>query len=87
MKNADIKNLRVAVVPAVGKIDQLSSVEDILKCKYTKLYPITDYFQAQNDEELPKSNWTFLLDYTNPNDVRDITGCNINGIHQFDKEE
>jgi hypothetical protein len=89
MKNADIKNLRVAVVPTEtgNSIDQSSSVAKILACKETVLYPITDYFQAQNDQEIDLLHWSFLLDYTNPNDVRDITGCNINGIHQFDKEE
>lgn len=88
MKNPDIKNLRVAVVPVKNSnIDQRSSTAKILACPLTKLFAITDFFQSQNDEELPKSFWTFLLDFTNPNDVADITGSNINGIHQFDKEE
>lgn len=83
-KNPDLKNLRVAVVPVGGtNIDQKSTVEEILACSETKLYPITDYFQAQNDEELDFSHWSFLIDMTNK---RDWTGSNIDGIHQNDKE-
>lgn len=82
MKNPDIKNLRVAVVPTESdnEIDQSSSVEEILACKETILYPITDYFQAQNDEDLP-IHWSFLI---NIETEEDWTGANINGIHQKD---
>lgn len=80
MKNPDIKNLRVAVVPTEtdNHIDQSSTVEEILACKETELYPLTDYFQAQNDEDLP-IHWSFLIDMETKTDW---TGVNINGIHQ-----
>lgn len=79
MKNPIIENLRVAVVPSEtgNDIDQRSSVEDILACEETKLYPVTDYFQAQNNEELPM-HWSFLIDITNN---IEWTGANLNSIH------
>ena len=59
-----MKNLRIAVVPTEtnNHIDQSSSVEKILACLETELYTIGDYCQAQNDEEIPLMNWTFLID-------------------------
>ena len=74
-----MKNLRVAVVPTEtgNDIDQSSTVEEILACPETVLYPITDYFQAQNDEELPM-HWSFLIDIEKK---VDLTGTNIDGIH------
>lgn len=84
MKNPLIKNLRVAVVPTEtdNSIDQSSTVEEILACKETQLYPLTDYFQAQNDEDLP-IHWSFLIDIETK---EDWTGSNIDGIHQDDKK-
>lgn len=74
-----MKNLRVAVIPTEtgNNIDQSSSVEEILACNETELYPITDYFKAQNDEELP-IHWSFLIDIEKN---VDLTGTNIEGIH------
>jgi hypothetical protein len=72
-----MKNLRVAVVPIGVEIDQSSDVEEILNCKDVQLYPITDYFQAQNDEEL-KTHWSFLIDIEKN---IDLTGTNIDGVH------
>ncbi len=85
MKNPLIENLRVAVVPTEtgNGIDQSSTVEQILACEETVLYPITDYFKAQNDEEIDLLHWSFLIDITNNTD---LTGSNIDGIHQNDKE-
>jgi len=79
-----MKNLRVAVIPTesgIHEIDQNSTVEEILECEVVELYPITDYFQAQNDEVLP-IHWSFLIDIEKK---ENLTGTNINGIHQFDK--
>lgn len=75
-----MKNLRIAVVPTEQEfnIDQSSTVEEILDCKGTELYPITDYFKAQNDEELP-IHWSFLIDIEKK---VDLTGTNIDGVHQ-----
>lgn len=86
MKNPLLENLRVIVIPAgTGNgIDQSSDVEEILNCSEAIVYPITDYFKAQNDEEVDLSHWSFLIDITTK---EDWTGSNINGIHQFDKEE
>ena len=81
--NPILKNLRVAVIPTeTGTgIDQSSDVEEILACEDVELYPVTDYFKAQNDEELPV-HWSFLIDIEKK---EDWTGSNIDGIHQFDK--
>lgn len=75
-----MKNLRVAVVPTESEndIDQSSTVEEILECPETILYPITDYFKAQNDGELPSLHWSFLIDIEKN---LDLTGTNIDGIH------
>ena len=75
-----MKNLRVAVVPAETEngIDQSSSFKQILECKETELYPLTDYFKSQNDEELSLSHWSFLIDIEKKTD---LTGTNIDGIH------
>ena len=76
----NIANLRVAVVPTESDNDitQQSNVDEILDCEETTLYPITDYFKAQNDEELPM-HWSFLIDIETRDD---LTGCNMDGIHQ-----
>ena len=82
--NADLKDLRVAVVPTEtgNGIDQSSSVEQILDCEETQLYPLTDYFKAQNDEDIDLLHWSFLIDIrTN----EDLTGSNIDGIHMDNK--
>lgn len=78
-----MKNLRVAVIPTEtgNGIDQNSSVEDILNCKEVEIYPITDYFKAQNDEELPV-HWSFLIDIEKN---VDLTGTNIDGVHMHTK--
>ena len=78
-----MKNLRVAVVPTETNngIDQSSTVEQILACEETLLFPVTDYFKAQNDEEFA-IHWSFLIDIeTN----EDLTGSNIDGIHMNTK--
>lgn len=78
-----MKNLRVAVIPTEvsrdNDIDQSSTVEEILACEDVILYPLTDYFKAQNDEELP-IHWSFLI---NMETQQDLTGTNILGIHHF----
>lgn len=81
-----MKNLRIAVIPAdrTNDIDQSSDVDMILGAPGILLYPLTDFFQAQNDDMLPESYWTFLIDI----DRRlNFTGCNIPGIHEEDKEK
>ncbi len=79
-----MKNLRVAVVPTEtgNGIDQSSTVEEILACEETVLYPITDYFKAQNDEEIDLLHWSFLIDIEKN---IDLTGTNIDGIHMNTK--
>ena len=76
----ELKNLRVAGVPTDtgNDIYQNSSVEEIHACEESILYPVTDYFKAQNDEELPSLHWSFLIDIEAKEDV---TGANIDGIH------
>jgi len=85
MKNPDIKNLRVAVIPSEtgNGITQSSTVEEILACEDLQLYPLTDYFQAQNNEDIDLLHWSFLIDIETKTDW---TGANINGIHQDDKK-
>ena len=75
-----MKNLRIAVVPTEtgNEIDQSSTVEEILNCEETELYPITDYFKAQNDENLPLLHWSFLIDMLSKTD---LTGTNIKDVH------
>jgi len=72
-----MKDLRVAVVPIGVGIDQASTVEEIIANEHTAMYPITDYFQAQNDEEFD-THWSFLIDIVK---CADLTGTNIDGIH------
>lgn len=78
--NPNIKDLRVAVVPTEtgNGIDQRSSVEEILQCPETKIFAITDYFQAQNDSDIDLLHWSFLI---NIRTNEDLTGSNIEGIH------
>lgn len=82
--NPDLKNLRVAVVPTEtgNSIDQRSTYEEIVACEETTYYSVPDYFQAQNDEELPVSHWSFLLDYEKK---VDCTGMNTDGIDYHQK--
>ena len=81
-----MKNLRVAMIPVntANGIDQSSDYSKIYKTCMTrsdcKLIPLTDYFQMQNDEELPP-HWSCLLDI---NEGMDLTGTNIKGIHQHE---
>lgn len=84
MKNPELKNLRVIVIPMNCDIDQSSSVEEILNCSKAIIYPVTDYFKAQNDEEVDLIHWSFLIDITTK---EDWTGSNIEGIHQFNDVE
>ena len=85
----ELKNLRVAMIPidTPVSIDQSSCYIDIIKAVATWssciMIPITDYFQMQNDEELPE-HWSFLLD--TENNV-ELTGTNIDGIHQHNFHE
>lgn len=46
------------------------------------MYAITDYFQAQNDEDLPLLHWSFLIDITTNTE---ITGANLNDIHMNER--
>lgn len=78
--NPDLKDLRVAVVPVGVGVDQGSDVEEILENANTQLYSVADFFQAQNDEELPESYWTFLIDIVKKDD---LTGSNTDGIDYF----
>ncbi len=57
------KNLRIVVVPTEEgyDIDQNSDCQDILSCEGAAIYGISEYLQAQNDEELPL-HWSFLFD-------------------------
>jgi hypothetical protein len=75
-----MKNLRVAVIPTEtgNGINQSSTVEEILDCPELQLYPLTDYFQAQNDEELDLLHWSFLIDIQTQ---EHLNGTNIEGIH------
>lgn len=84
MENPELHNLRVAVVPTEtgNGIDQSSSVEEILACEETLLLSVTDYFKAQNDEELPLLHWSFLIDISTN---ADWTGSNVNGVHYHSK--
>lgn len=79
--NPDMSEFMVAVVPCEtsNDIDQSSSVEDILACKETRLIPITDYFQAQNDEEY-HIHWSFLI---RMKELENWTGTNLYDIHMF----
>ena len=82
----ELKDLRVAMIPinSANGIDQNSDYNDIMKVIATRsdcqAIPLTDYFQMQNDDELPE-HWSFLLDVEN--DV-DLTGTNIKGVHQHE---
>ena len=80
--NPDLKDLRVAVVPITVGIDQSSTYEEIVACEQTTYFSVPDYFKAQNDEELPTSHWSFLLDY---NKKEDCTGMNTDGIDMHTK--
>jgi hypothetical protein len=76
----NVSNLRVAVVPVSEGIDQSSSVNAILANPFVELYPLTDYFKAQNDQDFDTSEvWTFLVDVR---EEIDWTGVNMDGIHQ-----
>jgi len=75
----DISKLRIAVIPTEtdNGITQLSSVDEILACKELLLYTITDYFKAQNDEELGL-HWSFLID------METKTELNCDDVHGKD---
>lgn len=77
-----MKNLRVAVIPTEtgNNINQNSTVEEILNCDELQLYPLTDYFQAQNDEDIDLLHWSFLIDIEKK---INLTGTNIDGIHYY----
>jgi len=79
-----MKNLRVAVIPTEtgNGIDQNSTVDKILNCDELQLYPLTDYFQAQNDEEIDLLHWSFLIDIE---EKINLTGTYIDGIHYHSK--
>ena len=82
--NPDLKVLRVAVVPTEtgNGIDQRSSVEEILNCEETQLFSVPDYFQAQNDEDIPILHWSFLINI----DTNTIcNGMNTDGIDMYQK--
>jgi hypothetical protein len=65
---------------ATSDVDQSSDIDEILADPNLKLYPITDFFQAQNDDELPASYFSFLI---NIETREDLTGSNIEGVHYF----
>lgn len=85
MKTKHLKNLRVAVVPSEtgNGIDQSSMLEEVLACEETVIYSLTDYFQAQNNEDIDLLHWSFLYD---KEANIELTGVNIDGVHQFDRE-
>lgn len=76
MNIPDVNNLRVAVIPTEkdNSITTSSSIEEILACDDLMLYTITDYFVAQNNEELP-IHFSFLIDIKTKTNW---TGVNIN---------
>jgi len=80
MNTKHLKDLRVAVVPSEtgNGIDQSSTIEEVLACEETIVLSLTDYFQAQNDEDLPIMCWTFLFDISTK---ENLTGVNIDGVH------
>ena len=84
--NPDLKDLRVAVVPSEtgNGIDQRSTYDEIVACEETQYFSVPDYFQAQNDENLPASHWSFLLDYEKK---ANCTGMNTDGIDYFDSKQ
>lgn len=86
MKNPELHLLRVAVVPSEtgNGIDQQSTVEEIKQCPETVWYSVADYFQAQNDEDLPLMHWSFLI---NSEDETDCTGMNTDGIDYHWREQ
>lgn len=88
MKNPKIENLIVVVIPSEtdNGINQQSSVDDILNCSERNIFSITDYFKAQNDEDINLLHWSFLLDVTDIDNPLDITGCNIDGLHYFSRK-
>ena len=77
-----MKNLRVVVIPTEtgNDISQSSSYEEITECAEASIYSVADYFQAQNDEELPSLHWSFLV---NIKKKVDITGTNTKGIDYY----
>jgi len=79
-----MKDLRVAIIPMGCGIDQTSDYNAIMKAIATRsdcqAIPLTDYFQMQNDQELPE-HWSFLLD---TDKQIDLTGTNIKGVHQHE---
>jgi len=81
-----MKDLRVAVIPVDSSngIDQSSDFNAIFKACATRgdcyMIPLTDYFQKQNDEELPP-HWSFLLDVEKR---IELNGTNIKGVHQHE---
>lgn len=71
-----LRDLVVAVIPIDNEIGitNNSKVEEILAHRATTfeevlnnksfvvIYAITDYFQAQNEDDLPKNHWSFIID-------------------------
>ena len=86
MKNPKLEHLRVAVVPSEtgNGITQRSTYEEIVACEETMYFSVPDYFQAQNDEDLPLMHWSFLLDCDKK---VECTGMNTDGIDYFDREQ
>lgn len=84
--NPKLEHLRVAVVPTETDkgIDQKSTYEEIVACEETQYYSVPDYFQAQNNEDLPLMHWSFLLDYEKK---VDCTGMNTDGIDYHSKAQ
>lgn len=74
-----MKNLRIAVVPTEtgNSIDQNSSVEEILACDETQLFSVADYCQAQNDDDIDRLHYSFLI---NIETKENLTGTNTDGI-------
>ena len=62
----ELKDVVVLTIPSEDghDINQNSSTEEILACPALRTYGLGDYFQAQNDEELPL-HWSFLYDGKN----------------------
>lgn len=60
---SDLNKFKVAVIPTEGTdndINQTSTVDEIMNCKDLIIYDLPDYFQAQNDNELP-IHFSFLI--------------------------
>ena len=70
-----LDDLKIVVVPAFNcdDINPTSSVDEILKCEDSVFYTISEFFQAQNEDDFIDV-WTFLIDLKNK---RNYTGVDL----------